>query len=142
MTNHQYNTMESQILKKNQIITAWRFYNGRREPLVVSTASSSVSTEHSLHSPRSLKLQIIGTLIDTLYNVITNTWAPDISKTNLPSEDIIFNKLKLHGHLIKSGDSVAVAHSEDSNIPWFAKIVCFIWFISFDQVIFILYNNS
>jgi len=128
MTNHQHNSMESQILKKNHICMAWRFYNGRHSTSAALTTSSSVNDGYSLHSPKSSWLQITGVLVDVLYNVVTNTWAPDIDKMNLPSEGAIFSKMKLNGHFIGCGDNVAVAHNEASDIPWFAKIERFVRF--------------
>src|SRR3954471_16219520 len=63
MTNHQYNSMEFQILKKNHIITAWQFYKGRHELSALFTGPST-NNRHSLHSPKPLKVQIVGTLVD------------------------------------------------------------------------------
>jgi hypothetical protein len=56
MTNH-HSSMEAQILKKNHIITAWQFYKGRHGLSAPFTASF-INNEHSLHSPKPLRVQI------------------------------------------------------------------------------------
>jgi hypothetical protein len=126
MTNHQHGSMEVQILKKNHIGIAWRFHNGRHEPPAAPTTISA-NSERSLHSPQPSPAQITGTLIDVLHNVVTNTWASNIDRSELPLEGAVFSKMRLHGHFVSCGDDVAI-NGEGSDLPWFAKVVRFIRF--------------
>ena len=130
MTNHKPGVMEMQILKKNHVITAWRFYNGRFSTPEESTTSSAI-TDHSLHSEESSAAQLTGVLVDALHNVIANTWNANIHKEHILLKGRVYKKMRIHGHFVRIGDSIGIRHGESHSTPWFGKVVRF---IRFDQV--------
>ncbi len=130
MTNHQNNSMEMQIFKGGRVIEAWQLYNRRHIPLE-SLSAPLHFMEHSLKSAELLVAAITGPLLESLYNVITNTWDPNLRMEELPSHGKVFKKMHFHGHSVGWGNHVTVPHGEESSQLWFAKIV---HFLHFDRV--------
>lgn len=125
MTNHKNNSMEAQILKKNHIITAWRFYNGRHPaPAESTTSPPRAIDDRNLHTEESSSAQVIKVIMD----VINNAWDTNICEEDVLPKGSVFKKMLLHGHFVGSGDNIAIRHSDTDSTPWFGKIVRFMRF--------------